>query len=114
MVDFQFDVNERGKVIKICSIVDERTKVCLGGLVERSITAERFITHLKELVAEHGAPMVLRSDNGPEFISDTVAAWAGTRTGLSYVPPGQPWRNGYVESFNSWLRNKYLNINFFY
>ena len=69
---------------------------------------------LEELVAEHGAPMVLRSDNGPEFISEAVADWAGTRTGLSYIPPGQPWRNGYVESFNSRLRDECLNINSFY
>ena len=113
-VDFQFDVDERGKAIKICTIVDEHTRVCLGGLVERSITAERFIEHLEELVTEQGAPMVLRSDNGPEFISDAVADWAGTRTGLSYIPPGQPWRNGYVESFNSRLRDECLNINSFY
>ena len=70
--------SERGKAIKICSIVDEHARECLGGLVERSITAERFIEHLEELVAERGAPMVLRSDNGPEFISDAVADWAGT------------------------------------
>ena len=68
----------------------------------------------EELVAEHGAPMVLRSDNGPEFISEAVAEWAGTRTGLSFIPPGQPWRNGYVESFNSRLRDECLNINSFY
>ena len=113
-VDIQFDVDERGKAIKNCSIVDEHTRVCLGGLVERSITAERFTSHLDELVAKHGAPLVLRSDNGPEFISQAVSDWAGTRTGLSYIPPGQPWRNGYVESFNSRLRDECLNINSFY
>ncbi len=37
-VDFQFDVCERGKVLKMCSIVDEHTRECIGGLVERSIT----------------------------------------------------------------------------
>lgn len=113
-VDFQFDVDERGKSIKICSIVDEHTRVCIGGLVERSITADRFIAHLEELVAEYGSPMVLRCDNGPEFISETLADWAGTKTGLSFIPPGQPWRNGYVESFNARLRDECLNINSFY
>lgn len=113
-VDFQFDVDERGKSIKICSIVDEHTRVCIGGRVERSITADRFIAHLEELVAEYGSPMVLRCDNGPEFISETLADWAGTKTGLSFIPPGQPWRNGYVESFNARLRDEFLNINSFY
>lgn len=113
-VDFQFDVDERGKAIKVCSIADEDTRECLGGLVERSITADRFIDHLEELVAVRGVSAVLRSDNGPEFISDAVADWAGERTGLSYIPPSQPWDNGYVESFNSRLRKECLNINSFY
>ncbi|MFD6282673.1 IS3 family transposase [Micrococcus luteus] len=113
-VDFQFDADEHGRPIKICSIVDEHTRECIGGLVERSITADRLTAHLEDLVAARGAPAVLRSDNGPEFISEAVADWAGTRTGLSYIPPGSPWRNGYVESFNSRIRDECLNINSFY
>ncbi|PNL17555.1 IS3 family transposase [Micrococcus sp. FDAARGOS_333] len=113
-VDFQFDADEHGRPIKICSIVDEHTRECIGGLVERSITADRLTAHLEDLVAARGAPAVLRSDNGPEFISEAMADWAGTRTGLSYIPPGSPWRNGYVESFNSRIRDECLNINSFY
>ncbi len=113
-IDFQFDVDEAGRPIKIASIVDEHTRVCLGGLVERSITADRLTDHLDDLVKLHGPPAVLRSDNGPEFISQAIADWAGTRTGLSYIPPGSPWLNGYVESFNSRLRDECLNINSFY
>lgn len=113
-VDFQFDADEHGRPIKICSIVDEHTREYIGGLVERSITADRLTSHLEDLVAARGAPAVLRSDNGPEFISEAMADWAGTRTGLSYIPPGSPWRNGYVESFNSRIRDECLNINSFY
>jgi len=43
-----------------------------------------------------------------------MADWAGERTGLFYIPPGSPWCNGYVESFNSRLRDECLNINSFY
>ncbi|WP_404443602.1 IS3 family transposase [Microbacterium marinum] len=113
-VDFQFDADEQGRPIKICSIVDEHTRECIGGLTERSITADRLTAHLEDLVAVRGAPAVLRSDNGPEFISDVMADWAGTRTGLFYIPPGSPWRNGYVESFNSRIRDECLGINSFY
>lgn len=113
-VDFQFDADETGRAIKIFSIVDEHTRECIGGLVDHSITADRITAHLDDLVAAKGAPHVLRSDNGPEFISEAMADWAGTRIGLSYIPPGSPWRNGYVESFNSRLRDECLNINSFY
>ncbi|TDS82077.1 transposase InsO family protein [Nesterenkonia aurantiaca] len=112
--DFQFDADEQGQAIKICSIIDEYTRECIGGLVERSITADRLTDHLEDLVAARGAPRVFRSDNGPEFISDAMADWASTRTGLFYIPPGTPWNNGYVESFNSRLRDECLNINSFY
>jgi hypothetical protein len=36
----------------------------------------------------------------------------GPRTSrLLFIPPGEPWRNGYVESFNSRIRDECLNIN---
>ena len=60
-VDFPFDA---GRPIKICSIVDEHTRECLGGIVDRSITAEKVTAHLEGAAAERGPPMVLRSDNG--------------------------------------------------
>ena len=36
------------------------------------------------------------------------------RVGLHFIPPGEPWRNGYVESFNSRIRDECLNINSFW
>ena len=43
-----------------------------------------------------------------------MADWAASRFGLHFIPPGQPWRNGYVESFNSRLRDECLNITSFW
>ena len=43
-----------------------------------------------------------------------MADWAGTRVGLCFIPPGEPWRNGYIESFNSRIRDECLNINVFW
>ncbi|WP_233722179.1 integrase core domain-containing protein, partial [Nesterenkonia massiliensis] len=43
-----------------------------------------------------------------------MADWAGGVTGLHYIPPGAPWRNGYVESFNSRIRDECLNITSFW
>ena len=33
------------------------------------------------------------------------------KVGLSYIPPGTPWNNGYIESFNNRLRKECLNRN---
>lgn len=113
-VDFQFDADEQGRAIKIATVIDEHTRECLGGLVERSITGEALKTHLDDVAAQRGFPHVLRCDNGPELICQSIADWAGEQTGINYIPPGAPWRNGYVESFNSRLRDECLNINSFY
>lgn len=56
---------------------------------------------------------MLRCDNGSEFVSQALADWANDMIGIFYIPPGQPWRNGYVESFNSRIRDECLNLNSF-
>lgn len=40
--------------------------------------------------------------------------WAGERAGLAFIPPGEPWRNGYIGSFNGRIRGECLNINIFW
>jgi len=67
-VDFQFDVTTDGRPIKIVSIIDEHTRECLGGMVERSITGEHLTNELDLLAAQRGTyPNVLRCDNGPRI-----------------------------------------------
>jgi putative transposase len=113
-VDFQFDATTDGRPVKIVSIVDEHTRECLGGPVDRSITGEDLIDELDRLAEQRGYPAVLRCDNGPELACAAMADWAGERVGLHFIPPGEPWRNGYVESFNSRVRDECLNINIFW
>jgi putative transposase len=100
-VDFQFDATTDGRPIKIVSIVDEHTRECLGGLVERNITGRHLIDELDRLAVDRGYPAVLRCDNGPELACAAMADWAGERVGLHFIPPGQPWRNGYVTCVRS-------------
>jgi putative transposase len=40
-----------------------------------------------------------------------MADWAGGGVGRSFIPPGEPWRNGSVESCNSRIRDECLNSN---
>lgn len=96
------------------SIIDEHTRECLGGLVERCVTADHLINELDRVAQQRGYPAVLRCDNGPELACTAMTDWAGERIGLHFIPPGQPWRNGYVESFNGRVRDECLNINTFW
>jgi putative transposase len=90
------------------------TRECLGGLVERSITGEDPIDERDRLAGQRGYPAVLRCDNPPELACAAMADWADERVSLHFIPPGEPWRNGYIESFNGRVRDECLNINIFW
>lgn len=63
-----------------------------------------------KVVPEH-----LRSENGPELIAHDLRKWlqdTGAKT--MYIEPGSPWENGYYESFNSKMRDEFLNGEIFY
>jgi len=72
-----------------------------------------LIDELDRLAVDRGYPAVLRCDNGPELACVAMADWARERVGLHFIPPGEPWRNGYVESSNSRIRDECLNSNIF-
>ena len=62
-----------------------------------------------------GTPEHIRSDNGPEFVAKELRKWlAATGAKTLYIEPGSPWENGYCESFNSKLRDEFLNGEIFY
>jgi putative transposase len=112
-IDFQFDSTVDGKAIKIASMVDEHTRESLLNLVERSITGDDLVAELtKVFAARGGPPKVLRMDNGPEMISQALHDFCRNRVGMLYIPPGCPWVNGYIESFNNRLRKECLNRNY--
>jgi len=73
-----------------------------------------LIDELDRLATIRGHPAVLSCDNGPELACDAMADWARQRVGLAFIPSGQPWRNGYIESFNARVRDECLNINIFW
>ncbi|WP_228001544.1 integrase core domain-containing protein [Nocardia australiensis] len=80
--------------------------------MERSITAERLVAELEKVFAAAGSPpKVLRCDNGPEMISVALQRFCEERVGIICIPPGTPWNNGYIESFNRRLREESLNRN---
>lgn len=108
-IDFQFDSTVTGKVVKILSIVDEHTRNCLTGMVDDSTAGDNPVMVLDLLDFERGMPGVIRMDIGPEFISRALASWA-SKTELVFLPPGQPWRNGFVESFNGKLRDECVDV----
>lgn len=113
-VDFQFDSTSDGRAFKICSMVDEHTRESLVNIVDRSITSPKLTDAISKVVAERGKPVVLRCDNGSEMIAETLREYCQDYIGVHYIPPGEPWKNGYIESFNNRIRDECLNLNQFH
>jgi putative transposase len=112
--DFVEDRTERGRKLRMLVVIDEFTRESLAIELAWSFTAERVIEVLQYLFAVRGAPEYLRSDNGPEFVAQAVTRWldrAGVKT--LFIAKGSPWENGYVESFNSRLRDELLDRELF-
>jgi putative transposase len=108
--DIVFDATASGRTLKVLTIIDEFTRYALAVLGARSITAADVKRVLVDLFAEHGAPAVIRSDNGGEFVAAEVVDWlAEIGTGTFHIQPGKPWQNAYGESFNARLRDECLN-----
>lgn len=110
-VDFQFDETSDRRRIKPCNIVDEFTREALAIRVARSCTADDVVEVIAGVIAERGAPTYLRSENGPEFVAWALRDYCRmTLMATSYIEPGSPWQNPFVESFNGRLRDELLNI----
>jgi len=107
--DFIHDRTADGRPLKWLSVVDEYTRECVGLEVARSMSAKRVTELLAEMIRERGAPVHVRSDNGPEFIAQEIRRWLPVaKVAALYVEPGSPWENGYAESFHSRLRDELL------
>ncbi len=59
-------------------------------------------------------PSVITADNGTEFTSKALDAWAFERgVKLDFTTPGRPTENGFVESFQGRFRDECLNVEIF-
>ncbi len=111
---FQFDQTMDGRRLKLLNIVDKYSRMCLAIRVGRRCKAIDVIDSIEALLKKYPAPTHLRMDNGPEFIAHALQEWCtGSGSGVAYIPPGSPWENPFVESFNSRLRDEFLNIEIF-
>jgi putative transposase len=109
--DFQFDKIVDGRALKLLNIVDEFTREALIMLVERNIYADEVVATLELLVAERGAPELLRMDNAPEMTAHVRRDWyVLSRTGTVFIEPGAPWQNPFVESFHSRVLDELLDV----
>ena len=70
---------------------------------------------MEKMIDEYGAPYFIRSDNGSEFICRSSGEWLKEQDMKTlYIGPGNPWQNGYVESFHDKFRRECVGREIFY
>jgi putative transposase len=92
-LDFVHDAVERGRAIRVLSVVDAYTRECLALEVDMSFASRRVTRVLDAIIAERGRPAAIRCDNGPEFTSQHFLACAVERQiEVIHIRPGATYR----------------------
>ena len=113
-MDFVADGLIGGRRLRCLTIVDDCTRECLAIEVDTSITGLRVQGVLERLADSRGLPASITVDNGPEFDGQVMDKWAYRRgVHLSFIRPGKPNENAYIESFNGKFRDECLNEHWF-
>jgi putative transposase len=114
-LDFVHDQFACGRRFRILNIVDDVTRECLAAIPDTSISGRRVARELTALLERRGKPGMIVSDNGTEFTSNAMLAWAQeSKIAWHFIAPGKPMQNGFCESFNGRMRDELLNESLFF
>ena len=113
-LDFMSDSLSNGRAFRTLNILDDFNREALWIEADTSLPAERVIRVLDLLLLWRGVPKQIRMDNGPELISQRLAAWAREHhIQLAHIQPGKPAQNAYIERFNRTFREDVLDAYLF-
>lgn len=113
-MDFMSDSLTDGRSMRTFNVVDDYNREGLNLDVDLSMPARRVIQSLERLIKWRGKPKAIRCDNGPEYISHALRDWAqASGIDISYIQPGKPTQNAYIERFNRTVRQECLALHLF-
>jgi putative transposase len=103
-----------GRWFRTLTVLDVFTRESLALVADRSLTGLKVAGTLTPIVSHRGAPTAITVDNGGEFVSRAMDAWAYAHdVRLEFIRPGKPVENAFIESFNGRLRDECLNAHIF-
>ena len=111
-MDFMRDSLLQYQPFRAFNVIDDFNREALNITIAKSITSKRVILELEQLIQWRGKPTSIRVDNGPEFISQALRDWCEDpkrQIELTFIQPGKPSQNGYIERFNRTYREDVLD-----
>ncbi|WP_090525768.1 IS3 family transposase, partial [Paracoccus isoporae] len=113
-MDFMADRLADGRQFRLLNVLDDFNREGLGIEVDFSLPAERVVRSLNQIIEWRGRPLAIRVDNGPEYVSSKLMNWAERQgIALTYIQPGKPQQNAYVERYNRTVRHEWLDLYIF-
>jgi putative transposase len=113
-MDFVVDNLFDGKKLRMLTVVDCFTRESLAIHAGQSLKGEDVVHVVETIARQRGAPMMIKTDNGSEFIIKAMDKWAYEhKVTPDFSRPGKPTDNAMVKSFNERLREECLNEHWF-
>ena len=77
-----------GRSFRTLNVLDDFNREGLAIEADFSLTSERVVQALNQIIAWRGRPLAIRVDNGPEYVSARLQNWAeNAGIGLMYIQP---------------------------
>lgn len=113
-IDFMSDALTNGQKFRTFNVIDDFNRQALGILAGKSMPTACVTRYLDFVASFRGYPQMIRTDNGPEFISKDFLKWAKMHlVEIKHIQPGKPAQNGYIERFNRTYREDVLDVYLF-
>lgn len=113
-MDFVSDQLSNGRRLCELDIVYDYSREMVYQLVSVSITGNQVARLLNESKEFRPFPKSIVCDNGTEYTSKGMFFWSKeSGVKLSFIQPGKPTQNAFVESLNGKFGNECLNQRWF-
>ena len=113
-MDFMMDTLLDGRRIRVLTVVDILSLFSPIIEADHAMNGKKLVVLLERATRRTGYPQIIQVDNGSEFQSKALDAWAyAHQVKLDFIRPGKPVENSFIESFNARVRDECLNTNVF-
>lgn len=113
-MDFMHDALASGQRLRLFTLIDVYSRECLALVPGASFTGAGVAEVLAHVATQRPLPKRILVDNGTEFTSKALDAWAyWNKVKLDFSRPGKPGDNAHIEAFNSLVRRECLSQHWF-
>ena len=113
-MDFVHDQTASGKTFRVLTVIDVFSRECVALVARRQFRGDDVAAVLTPLLEQRGRPTTIQCDQGTEFTSMAMDAWAyWQHIPLDFSRRGTPGDNAVNEAFNGSLRRECLSQHHF-